>query len=140
MENAPWTCEKALEGLKNGQFISLRDAAAKTGLGRTTLTNRQNGMKTRQEGHTKEQKLSPELENELVQWILEEDSAGLAPTLTHVRSMAVNLLEYAGDPTGLGENWHARMVSVSGAPAPDPPTGPPAAPTEKTWPAKTRPS
>ena len=47
--------------------------------------------------------MEPELENELVQWILAEDRASLAPTYTRIRSMAVNILTVHGQDIHLGE-------------------------------------
>jgi hypothetical protein len=105
MENTPLTLEQAVEGLKNGQFTSLRDAAAKTGFAKSTLRNHQNGVKCRREAHIFEQKLSPELEQHLLEWMLAEDRAGLPLTYASVRSMVNDILDCLGITTGLGKNW-----------------------------------
>jgi hypothetical protein len=54
--------------------------------------------------------LSPELEQNLVDWILAEDRAGLPPTYARIRSMVTGLQDILGDSTGLGGNWHRRFV------------------------------
>jgi hypothetical protein len=110
MENAPYTIAQALEGIENGEFSSLRDAAAKTGFTKSTLNNHQKGMKSRSEVHGYRQKLSPELELNLVEWILAEDRAGLPPTYCRIRAMVASLQDILGDSTGLGANWHRRFV------------------------------
>lgn len=53
----------------NGRFVlSLRQAAKDFNVPRGTLTDRWNGIKTRQEAHIDEQALSPEKEQVLVVW------------------------------------------------------------------------
>jgi hypothetical protein len=51
MQNTPYTLEQALEALKNGQFSSLRDAEAKTGFPRATLSHHQTGRKSRSQAN-----------------------------------------------------------------------------------------
>ena len=53
--------------------------------------------------------MPPELEDVFVQWILAEDRAGQAPNYARTRAMAEEVLQGAGLPTGLGENWHKRF-------------------------------
>jgi hypothetical protein len=88
----------------------LRNAKAKTGITKSTLWNRRNGSKAYAEAHQHRQKLSPELEKHLVEWILAEDMAGLAPTYTRIRSMVASMLDSLRDTTGLGQNRIQRFV------------------------------
>jgi Tc5 transposase DNA-binding domain len=88
----------------------LRDATAKTGVPKSTLNNRQNGTQPATIAHENKQKLAPEIEKNLVEWILAEDRAGLPPTYVRIRIMVKSILDVQGDKTGLGEKWHYNFV------------------------------
>ena len=53
--------------------------------------------------------MSSEMEDVFKSWILAEDRAGQAPNYARMRAMAEEMLQAAGLPSGLGENWHRRF-------------------------------
>jgi Tc5 transposase DNA-binding domain len=101
----------AVNGVLSGEFRSSWDAWKKTGVSRQTIDARLKGAQTPKEAHGAQQKLSPEMERELVQWILFEDRAGNAPTYARVRLMAADILEASGQARELGECWHTSFIS-----------------------------
>jgi Tc5 transposase DNA-binding domain len=103
----------ALRRFSNGDFRSLRHCSEITGVNRQTLSARLAGGKSQQAAQEIRQKLSPELEKELVEWIILEDRAGNAPGYARVRAMAEEMLAAVGR-TGndaiLGEKWHINFI------------------------------
>ena len=56
----------AVDGVLSGEFRSSWDAWKKTGVSRQTIDARLKGAQTPKEAHGAQQKLSPEMERELV--------------------------------------------------------------------------
>jgi hypothetical protein len=71
-------CEKmidsAIRDLENGSFTSVSAAAAANRVPRTTLRDRMNGSMNAKVSHQHQQRLTPEQEDFLANWILEQDS------------------------------------------------------------------
>ena len=66
--------QSCIADLNSGVFTSVKQAAAAYGLPRSTLRRRLAGVATRSISHQQYQRLSPEQEDFLVQWILDEDA------------------------------------------------------------------
>jgi hypothetical protein len=82
----------AVKAYKNGQFESIRAAAAAYDIPRSTLTYRISGRKARVDIQPNCQKLTNLEEASLKKWILDMDERGLPPTHAMVRKMADTLL------------------------------------------------
>ena len=102
---------RAVDGVLSGEFKSSWEAWKKTGVSRQTIDARLKGSQTPKEAHGSQQKLSPKIEKELVNWILLEDRAGNAPTYARIRSMAADILEANRQTRELGECWHTNFIS-----------------------------
>ncbi|KAF2229993.1 hypothetical protein EV356DRAFT_474489 [Viridothelium virens] len=66
--------------LDAGISLSINSAADAYGVPRTTLRRRLHGYQIRQKSHQHEQRLSPNQEDFLRDWILEEDTRGYPPS------------------------------------------------------------
>ena len=71
----------AINAIKQGQFQSVRVAAASYGIPRTTLRRRIEGMTSRRDSIPKSQNLTSYEESALIQYILDLDSRGFSPRL-----------------------------------------------------------
>ena len=69
----------AIHAIKQGQFQSVRAAAASYDIPQTTLRDRINGMTSRRDSTPNLQKLSPYEQSALVQYILDLDSRRFLP-------------------------------------------------------------
>ena len=72
--------ELAIADVNSGKISSIRAAANKHGLPRSTLQDRIKGKVPVRVAHKHRQRLSPEQEGFLVDWILDQDSQGLSPS------------------------------------------------------------
>jgi hypothetical protein len=82
----------AIQAIKNEEISSLRDAARRFNVPRSTLTDRVNGHQNRSEKRANGHKLSEIEEDLLLQWILSMDDRGGAPRPSTIREMADLLL------------------------------------------------
>ena len=64
----------ALADLSSGVFTSRRKAAERYGIAESTLRGRQQGQPPHAIAHQQQQRLTPQQEAFLVDWILDEDS------------------------------------------------------------------
>ncbi|KAF1932962.1 uncharacterized protein M421DRAFT_18226, partial [Didymella exigua CBS 183.55] len=64
-----------------------RKAAAACGIPESTLRGRLRGQQPHAIAHSNQQRLTPEQENFLVEWTLEEDSRAQPPSHPRVREM-----------------------------------------------------
>jgi membrane-bound lytic murein transglycosylase B len=72
--------------------LSIRRAAAKYGIPRSTLQDRLKGTKCPSESHAKYQTLSPEEEEEIVRWIERLEDMSIPPRAVHVYRMVAAIL------------------------------------------------
>ena len=102
----------AIKAINNGDIASIRDAASRFDVPRTTLRRRVQGQEfcldTRAPGHM----LTLSEESSLVKWILDLDSRGQAPRQIMVREMADILLaeRVSQPPPKVGKNWVTNFV------------------------------
>jgi hypothetical protein len=102
--------DKALKGLADKKFLSIRAAAKFHGVDKRTLTRRKNGGNTRRNARVKQQLLTALQEELLVRWILDLDRCGHAPTHTQVRDMALQISIASGGPNYIGNHWVPRFL------------------------------
>ena len=103
--------ESAIANLRRGVFLSQRKAADAYRIPRSTLQQRLNGRKPNAIAHLNQQRLTPEQEAFLVDWILEEDSRAQPPSHPRVREMASRILLMNGDTEPLGQLWVPHFIA-----------------------------
>jgi hypothetical protein len=99
----------AVKAYKNGQFKSIRAAAAAYDIPRSTLTYRISGRKARVDIQPNCQKLTNLEEASLKKWILDMDERGLPPTHAMVRKMA-DILLHERNGESVSERWITRFI------------------------------
>ena len=121
MDHREQAIESAIADLRRGVFSSQRKAADAYRIPRSTLQQRLNGRKPNAIAHSNQQRLTPEQETFLADWILDEDSRAQPPSHPRVREMAIRILYINGDYKPLGRYWvpnfiarNLRIVSVVG--------------------------
>jgi hypothetical protein len=85
--------------------ISLATAEKRYTIPKQTLGHRKNGRKPRRLAHATQQALSPEEEEELVDWLREMDSWGLHLRLNLVKACAEAIRRECGSNETLGIHW-----------------------------------
>ena len=103
--------QNAIQDLNSGVFTSQRKAAKAYGVPRSSLQSRLAGRQTHAIAHQHQQRLTPDQEQFLVEWIIDEDSRAQPPTHTCVREMATWLLRMNGDNNPLGVEWISQFLS-----------------------------
>jgi hypothetical protein len=97
--------KSAIRNLESGVYTSQRAAAKAWGVPRSTLQYRLAGQQPHAIAHQHQQRLSPEQEEFLVDWIPDEDARAQPPPHARVREMATRLLQLGGDHDPLGQRW-----------------------------------
>ena len=95
--------QNRFKGSSNPIYL-FHEAAQTFGISKTTLTERFNGRKTRQEAHKHEQKLDDAAQEALVEWIKEcgRQNIPLHPSAVAAHAKAISGME-------IGENWVVRF-------------------------------
>ena len=99
----------ALEACKSNQK-SMRKVAKQYGIPKSSLHDRVNGKMTRKEEHQRRQKLSPQEELEIVNWLHRLQAWGWPSRIDQVREMAAELLKKKGDTQNLGIHWGQKFL------------------------------
>ena len=99
----------AILALNQTQIRSYRDAARTFEVPRTTLTRRRTGKPARRDCQPNSKKLTQREEEVIVQYILDLDQRGFAPTYAAIRDMADKLLAARGAGQ-VGQKWPANFV------------------------------
>jgi len=81
--------------------LSIRRAAARNGVARSSLTNRLNGIPEKRKAYENQQRVSSYTEARLSAWIRQMDMKGHAPTPKQTREMVTILFRRAGDTAPL---------------------------------------
>ena len=94
---------------------SIRKIAKEHGLAFSSLQARigpkgSASCQTNKEYDEKRQRLSPEEEEALVDWILQMEAWGWPPRCLQLRFMAIELLCLKGDTAPLGVNWNSKFL------------------------------
>lgn len=93
---------------RNG--LSVRAAAIRHGVSRTTLRRHMDGGISRREASQKRQNLSPTTERFLVRWVKLQTKLGYAPPHSRFRLFAMRLSQASGGPQTLGTHWVRRFL------------------------------
>jgi hypothetical protein len=80
--------QNAINDLNAGVFKSQRKAAEAWGIPRSTLRGRLQGQQPHAIAHLNQQRLTPDQECFLVEWVLEEDTRAQPPSHPRIREMA----------------------------------------------------
>lgn len=102
--------QQALNAVTNG--MSQRKAEFEYGVPRATLQNRIKGHISRQEAYVPQQRLSTVQEQRLSEWVLVQESLGLAPTHGQIRAFAGRILWAHEDAAPLGKRWMAGFFTA----------------------------
>lgn len=102
--------QSAIADYHAGVYKSQRQASEAYGISRTTLQGRLAGQESHAIAHQQQQRLTPEQEDFLVQWILDEDLRAQPPSHNRVREMATRILHMNGDDAPLGQLWVANFL------------------------------
>ncbi|KAF6833664.1 transposase [Colletotrichum plurivorum] len=94
---------QALNAIANG--TSQRKASLEYGVPKTTIVRRLQGVKGRDGAWARYQRLSPEQETHLTEWVRVQAALGLPPTHQQLRDFAERILVVKGDTQPLGRNW-----------------------------------
>jgi hypothetical protein len=95
----------AINDLSTGVYTSRRKAAKAYNIPESTLRDRMNGAKNHAISHQHQQRLSPQQEEFLADWILEEGARGYPPSIPRVQEMASRILRMNGDDNPIGKAW-----------------------------------
>ena len=107
---------KALQGLEDGTYTSLREASCATGTPRKTLGDRFNGGLSHHEAQVNKQSLSPDEEAALVSWIDRLSCTGNPVHHQFLHELALEIrrphLESEHlPPQPLGKHWVSRFLN-----------------------------
>jgi hypothetical protein len=111
MDSREHALECAIRDLESGVLTSVRGAARAYGIPRSSLQSRMQGRQSHATAHSNQQRLTPEQEASLVDWILVEDSRAKPPSHLRVREMAMRILHMNGDYRPLGKMWVPHFIS-----------------------------
>jgi len=100
--------QSAIADVESG--VSQRKAADYNGVARSTLQERLNGRQGHAIAHQDQQRLTPEQEDFLADWIISEDARNQAPSPQRIRQMAARIICMSGDREPLGQLWVAHFV------------------------------
>ena len=110
MDNREAAFQAAISDLNAGVFSSQRAAAKAYNIPRATLSARIRGSQNSQNSHVYQQRLTPQQEEFLVQWILEEDARAFPPSHARAREMANRILRMNGDENPVGKHWLSHFI------------------------------
>ena len=99
---------QALEEIRAGARI--KPTARKYGVARSTLQGRLRGALPMSQARQIDQKLSPDQEDFLTQWVLHEEASGRPPNRRKLVGMTSSILRESGwQDTSLGKRWVDRF-------------------------------
>lgn len=85
--------------------VPLRSVAAKYGIPAQTLSDRKKGSRPRNLSKESQQRLTSDQEKRVVDWILQQERLGYAPSHQALRTVVERLLKEKGDTNPLGQKW-----------------------------------
>ncbi|CEL00931.1 hypothetical protein ASPCAL00523 [Aspergillus calidoustus] len=102
----------AIQALKKREISSARRAAEVFNVPRSTLRDRLKGHGFQPELRNHSFRLSENQEEALVKWIIDRDTRGVAPKVSHVQQMAYLVLQEGSStpPKPLGKNWVTSFI------------------------------
>jgi hypothetical protein len=90
--------------------LAIQDYHAGVYKSERALQDRLKGATNRATSHQHQQRLSPEQEEFLVQWILEEDARACPPSRDRAREIAILILRMNGDQNPLSKKWLLQFI------------------------------
>ena len=96
--------QSAISDLTTGLFSSQRAAAKAYSISQSTLSMQLRGVTTSSLSHQHQQRLTPQQEDFLVEWILEEDARAYPPSHARVQEMANQILHINSDDRPIGKH------------------------------------
>ena len=105
MDDREVAIQSAIADFDAGLYPSLRQAGKAYGVAESTLRGRRAGQQRHAIAHQQQQRLTPEQEEFLVDWIIDEDTLARPPSHGRVRDMAIRILRMNGDHQPLGQLW-----------------------------------
>lgn len=121
MDPTELAIQSAIRDLETGVHKSQRKAADAHRVARSTLQERLHGRQSHAVAHQSQQRLTPEQEDFLADWILSENAHARPPSRPSVREMATRILRMNGDYEPLGQQWvphfvarHPQVASIIG--------------------------
>lgn len=99
----------ALQAIQADKDLSIRAAAKIYNVSATTIRRRRDGHTVRSDTMPNLRKLVDLEEDTIVRYVLELDSQGFPPRLSHVEDMANRLLEQRGAPR-VGKHWTSSFI------------------------------
>ncbi|KAI1007141.1 hypothetical protein K3495_g1079 [Podosphaera aphanis] len=105
MDSSEHAIQCAIKDLNDGVFTSQRKATKKYEVPESTLRGRLAGIRERRISQQYYQRVCPEQEEYLANWILDEVARGCPPTHARTREMAGKILASRGDHNSLGKGW-----------------------------------
>lgn len=113
--------QSAIGDLRSGVYTSLRKAACAHNVPRSTLQDRLQGRQSHATAHQHQQRLTPEQEDFIADWILDRDSRDQTASRTQIRELVTQILCMKGEYEPLGQLWihhffarHPRVAVVAG--------------------------
>ena len=98
--------KEAVQAYEEGEgLLSISQAARLHVVSKTTLYNRIHGRRDQASYGVTKQRLAPEEEVSIENWVLDIQSWGFPPRISQLREMAEELLQAKGDYKELGVNW-----------------------------------
>lgn len=94
----------ALQAYRLGQFPSLNSAAKAYNLPPSTLKARNKRNINRRDAHAERQLLTPTQEQDLAEWILDQEAVGLAPNHAQLRDITSLISRLNGGPKRVGKH------------------------------------
>ncbi|KAI1001284.1 hypothetical protein K3495_g6918 [Podosphaera aphanis] len=101
---------RAILELDNDPNLSEKAVAADYNIPRSTLRNRRAGGTSRAISKQPTQRLFPEQEKFLADWILEMGAQGFPPSHARTREMACQITRLNGDTDPLGKEWVCKFI------------------------------
>jgi hypothetical protein len=105
MDHHEEAIQGAIRDLGSGVFTSQRAAAKAYCVPRSSIQRRLQGSIPHAIAHQQQQRLTPEQEAFIVDWILKEDTRSLPPSHARVREMATRILRLSSDYEPLSQRW-----------------------------------
>jgi hypothetical protein len=103
--------QQAIEALQAGTVSSQRAASERFNVPRTTLRNRIDGMRSAQELHQSQQRLTPEEEEAIKRTLYTLNRWGWPATVRYLESLALTMLKAKGDHKVLGHHWYKNYLA-----------------------------
>ncbi|KAI0993564.1 hypothetical protein K3495_g14620, partial [Podosphaera aphanis] len=101
---------EAIEALESNPNLTVKAVATAYSVPRSTLRDRLSGSVSRQISQQGVQRLTPNQEEFLAEWILDMDARGFPPSHARTREIASRILSMNKDTDPLGKDWIPKFI------------------------------